>query len=231
MRVGIFSDIHGNIGAFDRVWKALLNESCDMYFCVGDLCGYYYAQNEVIEAVQHIDGLVCVLGNHDQLFLECLEDGKKLKEYSSKYGGSLSFLKDTITPGHLEYLRGLPLFYENKELGLAMYHGSPWNALNEYIYPTDPADRFKGLDHKYVLLGHTHHPMHKRIGNVQIINPGSVGQPRDHSQAAFAVLDLDKDAVSFKRVSYDIGLLVEDLKRRDEKNVYLFDVLKRKKSG
>lgn len=231
MRIGIFSDIHGNIYAFDKVWEALLRESCDFYCCAGDLCGYYYFQNEVIDAVQSIDDLICVRGNHDQIFLDGLNDEKLLAKYSSQYGGSLDFLKNNITQDNLDFLKGLRLSYENKELGLAMFHGSPWDKLNGYVYPTDSVDRFKGLDYEYILLGHTHYPMHKQIGGLQIINPGSVGQPRDYSQSSFAVLDLDKNFVEFKRVEYNVDLLVNSMMQRNEENEYLFNVLKREKSG
>ncbi|MCK5013459.1 MAG: metallophosphoesterase family protein [Candidatus Omnitrophica bacterium] len=230
MRVGIFSDIHGNIYAFDKVWKALLKESCDMYCCGGDLCGYYYSQDEVIDAVQNIDNLICIKGNHDKIFLNCLENEEVLGKYSNRYGGSLAYLKSTITRDHLEFLKDLPLSFEDKELGLTMFHGSPWDALNDYVYPTDSVDKFKDLDFKYIFLGHTHYPMHKQVRNVQIINPGSVGQPRDCSQASFAVLDLDKNILKFKRVDYDIDSLRNDLKRHNEQNEYLFSVLNRKES-
>lgn len=225
MRIGIFSDIHGNIYAFERVWKALLKESCDLYCCAGDVCGYYYFQNEVIDALQNIDHLVCVMGNHDKFFLDCLKDEKLLEQYSDKYGGSLLFLKETITEDNLQFLKNLPLSFEDQEISVAMFHASPWNPLEGYIYPTDSVEKFKDLSFRYVFLGHTHYPMHKQAGNVQVVNPGSVGQPRDYAHASFAVLDSERNTVDFQRVEYDIEMLIKSMKEHNEKNQYLFNVL------
>jgi len=231
MRIGVFSDIHGNIRAFDRVWKGLLKESCDLYCCLGDICGYYYSQNEVIDALRDIDGLICVMGNHDKKFLDCVDNDALLDPYTERFGGSLEFLKAHITQDQLAFLRSLPSYYVHKELNFAMFHGSPWDHLTGYVYPTDPIDRFRELDYKYVLMGHTHYPMHRKAGEVEIVNPGSVGQSRDEARASYAVLDLKTGSVAMKRVAYDTGLLIKDLKDRNETNTFLYEVLQRKPNG
>ena len=110
-----------------------------------------------------------------------------------------------------------------------MFHGSPWNYLNEYIYPTDSIYRFKDLPFEYIFLGHTHYPMYKTIGKVKIINPGSVGQPRDFNQPSYAVVDVKLKKVKFKRIVYNTNNLIREIIKNKEENQYLIDVLRRKR--
>lgn len=231
MKIAVISDIHGNVFALERVMKEIHQRAIDWCIFCGDLCGYYYLQNEAIDFIRNRKNTICVMGNHDKLFLDSLKDEKILDDYSARYGGSLRYLKGNISCANLEFLRGLPLSYEDKAWNLAVFHGSPWDRLNEYIYPTDPVDRFKDFGRRFVLLGHTHYPMHQRIGDVQIVNPGSVGQPRDDHDASYAIVDLARGSVEFRRVEYDVRALTDDLKRRKEDKEYLFNILYRKKNG
>ena len=96
MRLGIFSDIHGNIYAFDKVWEALKREACDLYLFLGDICGYYYHANEVMNKLNSIEDLICVRGNHDQMFLDMLSDPILESDYRGLYGKSCSLLKKRI---------------------------------------------------------------------------------------------------------------------------------------
>jgi len=68
MKIGIFADIHGNIYAFENVWKELKKETCDHYLFLGDICGYYYYQNEIIEIIRSMKNLISIIGNHDDIF-------------------------------------------------------------------------------------------------------------------------------------------------------------------
>lgn len=227
MRVGVFSDIHGNIYAFEAVWSALKKEACDSYFFLGDICGYYYAQNEVIDLLKEMESLVCLMGNHDQMFLKSFEDEKLRADYISKYGNSLELLREKIKPENLEFIRNLPQKVILDDYGIALFHGSPWDCLNEYVYPTDNLERFGALNYKMVFLGHTHYPLFRVINNVVVVNPGSCGQPRDCNRPSYAVVDMKTAAVEFKRVSYDTGKLIKDIYRNDKKSSYLYEVLNR----
>ena len=230
MKIGIFSDIHGNIYAFEKIWDKLKKESCDKYIFLGDICGYYYYQNEIIEILREIKNLTAIMGNNDDIFLKILKDGDIEKEYTEKYGKSYSILKENITPDNLIFLKKLPRKYIMTKYKIAAFHGSPWNYLNEYIYPTSLLDRFRDLPYRFILLGHTHYPMYKRMGNIYIINPGSCGQPRDYNQPIYATLDVPSGKIKFIRVEYNKKPLINDIIRHSEKNKYLINILKRTKS-
>jgi putative phosphoesterase len=227
MKIGIFSDVHGNVRAFEKVWKQLKDEVCDRYFFLGDICGYYYGQNEIIEILRDVGNLACLLGNHDRIFLDILAGSYPEEKYIREYGRSLSLLKDTITSENLQFLKSLEESLILEDYSIAMFHGSPWDKLNEYIYPTDDLDRFSGLPYKFILLGHTHYPMDKSVNGVRILNPGSCGQPRDYWQPSYVLWNHETGDVQFKRVEYDTTLLIQELRRNSERNQYLFDILKR----
>ncbi len=228
MRIGVFADIHGNIFAFEKVMESLKKEKLDMYLFCGDICGYYYYQDEVIDVLKEMDNLKCIAGNHDRFFLETLKDPSLSMAYEEEYGRSHSLLKNGIKLSSLEWIKQLPDKWVSGEDELAAFHGSPWDHLNEYIYPDSSFEKFADLSYKYVILGHTHHPMDVSIGGVRIINPGSCGQPRDYNEPSYAVLDTDRDSVTFKRVKYDVDLMINEVKKRKEKNPRLAEVLQRK---
>lgn len=233
MKIGIFADIHGNIYAFKEIYKSLIKAKLDLNIFCGDICGYYYYQNEVIGILKEMKNLICIAGNHDEMFLRMLEEPAEEptleNEYESRYGKSNRILKETIKKDNLDFLRKLPEEYYLKNFKLAVFHGSPWNHLDEYIYPGDSLDRFNELPYRFIFLGHTHYPMDRTINHIRIINPGSSGQPRDNNQPSFAVFDLESGEIEFKHIQYDSDLIVRDIIRRREKNPYLIEVLKRKR--
>ena len=228
MRIGVFADIHGNRYSFEGIIKALKEEACERYFFAGDVCGYYYHQNEIIDALRGDKTISCVLGNHDALFLRMRQDKRLLEDYSAQYGNSCRFLLDTITGDNLAFLQALPRHILMPEAGLGVFHGSPWDELNEYIYPADDLARFRKLSYKFVVLGHTHYAMDRMAGSVRVVNPGSSGQPRDGKEPGYAVIDTQKNTVELKEVPYDHACLARDIKERAETNPYLWEILERK---
>ena len=230
MRAGIFSDIHGNIYAFEKVWKALKKESCDIYFFLGDICGYYYYQNEIIDMLRGIENLVAVKGNHDDIFLQALNDKELCRQYTTKYGRAINLFIKNIQKEHLSFLKGLPDNAVIQQYSVCLMHGSPNDFLNGYVYPDDNLNDFQDLPYRNVFLGHTHYPMHKKVKGAKIINPGSCGQPRDYNEAAYAVFDFDSGKIRFKRVPYSQNSMIKDVLRIDHANNYLIEVLKRRKS-
>ncbi len=230
MKVGILADIHGNIYAFEKVLKSLKKDRLDFYIFCGDICGYYYNQNEVIEILKEMKNLICIRGNHDEMFLKILENPVLERRYSQTYGKSYSILKKNISPENLTFLQNLPQKYIIGEYGIGIFHGSPWDYLNGYIYPTDSLERFGGLPFRIILLGHTHYPMDKKIGRLRVINPGSCGQPRDYNEPSYVIFDFDSEELIFKRVTYDIKLMIQDVKRQKEENSYLTEILQRRQA-
>ena len=228
MKIGIFADIHGNVFAFENIYRELKKEKCDMHLFLGDVCGYYYHQNEVIDILKEIPHLEAVVGNHDELFLASLKDDKVMKNYTETYGRSFEFLKESITPANLEFLNRLPEKVHLARYGVAGYHGSPWSPLKEYIYPDFPMmERFEDVGFKVVFLGHTHRSMDIRLEKARVINPGSAGQPRDGGWPSYAVYDIEAGRLQIKQVEYNVDALVDEIKKRKEDNTYLVEVLHR----
>jgi putative phosphoesterase len=227
MKIAIFSDIHGNIFSFEKIYQKLKKEKCDLHLFLGDICGYYYHQNEAIEILREIPNLYSLCGNHDRMFLDSLENEAVMEHYSKTYGRSFEFLKAGITPQNLEFLRQLPLEFTLDQYGIAAFHGSPWNPIQEYIYPDTSMERFDELPYKVVFLGHTHRPMDVRREGIRIVNPGSAGQPRDGGWPTYAVYETDTDKLDIHGVPYDVDAMIEVVKKREDSNVYLVEALRR----
>ncbi len=227
MKIGIFSDIHGNYYAFEKVYQELIRHKCDRYIFCGDVCGYYFSQNEVIEMLLTIPNLTAVAGNHDKMLLQCLKDERRLESYTEKYGTSMMLLKKSISRQSLKFLTNLPDHHIDGDLNTAVFHGSPWDYSNGYVYPTDNLDKFSSLPYKYIILGHTHYAMVKKIQDVCVINPGSSGQPRDGAYPSYSVLDSATGEVAIKRVPYDKDALIRDVNKYDGEHPCLVNVLQR----
>ena len=227
MKIGIFADIHGNIYAFKKVWESLQAEQCDVHCFLGDICGYYYHQNEAIDILRDIKNIICVRGNHDNLFLKMIDDFTLEKEYTAKYGKASSLLKHNITEKNLRFIRELPDHGFIASCNIGIFHGNPWDYMDGYIYPDSPVDRFEDLAFDCVLMGHTHYPMKRLVSNKLLVNPGSCGQPRDCNLASYALLDTQTKNVEIIRVSYDVNKAINDVKINKENNPYLSTVLMR----
>jgi putative phosphoesterase len=227
MKIGIFGDIHGNLYAFEKIYELLKKESCDMHVFTGDVCGYYYQQNEVIDILREIPNLQSVAGNHDIMFLESLEDPYFLMHYSKNFSCTFDLLQGNISGANLTFLKNLREELLLHELNIAVYHGSPWRPFVEYVYPDSPLDRFEEVPFEVVFLGHTHHPMDRTHAGVRVINPGSAGQPRDRGWPSFALYDTETKKTEIKRVPYDVNPLIRDIKNMNENKPYLIEVLQR----
>jgi putative phosphoesterase len=227
MKLGVFSDIHGNLFSFENIYVELKREKCDLYLFLGDICGYYYRQKEIMDMLADLPHLAAIAGNHDTLFLKSLEDEELMRSYTHKYGLSSQFLKETIDSNHLDFLRNLPGEFHLETEGIAAFHGSPWDPLEEYIYPDSPMERFKELPFKLVFLGHTHRPMDIKLQGIRVINPGSAGQPRDGGWPTYALYDTGTKELKIKQVPYNVNALVDEIKKRKDENPYLIRVLHR----
>ncbi len=221
MRILILSDIHGNLvaletvlqvaGRFDRVW------------CLGDVVGYGPEPNACIEKLQAFD-LVCVAGNHDWAVLDKLD----LEEFNPDARRAAVWTRDQLTPANREWLRALPERVPPQAERFTLVHGSPRYPIWEYVLtPAVARINFDYFDTPLCLTGHTHVPVifrhlpreHRAVAeplpegapislNAErlIINPGSVGQPRDGDpRAAYAMLDTDAQTFTHYRVGYAVA--------------------------
>ena len=234
MKVGVLGDIHGNIYAFRAVLKDIKKESITKLLITGDLIGYYYHADKVLNIIKNLN-YELVQGNHESMLGEILSwSNEKRDEYRRKYGSALEYAaKELLSKKEIDYLKSLP---DKKELFLGdrsilLCHGSPWNR-DEYIYPDASDDILKRCaDNMYdvVIMGHTHYAMLKNVNSTILLNPGSVGQPRDgQCGASWVILNLDDLSVEFRRTTYNVEKLIIEIKDRDPDVVYLVDILKRK---
>lgn len=204
MRILVLADIHAN-------WSALaaIHESYDACLVLGDLVEYGVQPIECIEWVrQH--ATTAIRGNHDHSVAQRVPPptGSGLRGLS---GATRQQHWNILTPSHLKYLSRLPvsqtLELDNRRFYLV--HATPRDPMDEYL-ATDEAtwkNRLAGIDADFVLVGHTHLQFHLDLGRTQLVNPGSVGQPRDGDpRAAYAIIENGK--VELKRVEYDIDAAV-----------------------
>lgn len=219
MRVLVISDIHANLTALEAVLDAAL--PYDTVWCLGDLVGYGPDPNECIELIHSLPNLLCLIGNHDQAALGMIP----LSRFNRDAGEVAAWTQEALTEENKDYLRSLASKISLDQFTLA--HGSPNQPVWEYILDTHSADRnFASFNTDYCLVGHSHLPLifyrppesnftaKKYIEWNQamvllprmILNPGSVGQPRDRDpRASFAILDLEENTWEMKRVDYDFN--------------------------
>ncbi len=231
MKYVFFSDLHGNKYAFESFLQWIQTSEVDHCYFLGDVFGYYYYQNEILDLLRGNKGITCLLGNHDQYFLELLKNAELEGSLVLKYGNSYRGIKNKISEENINFLKKLPthlsLKVNNKTLSL--YHASPKDYLEERVYPDTMIENesdYAGND--YVILGHTHHKMVKKINGTTILNPGSLGQQRDGKGISALILDLNADQYEFITFEYDIDKLVEDIHKYDYGNTKLETVLYRK---
>jgi diadenosine tetraphosphatase ApaH/serine/threonine PP2A family protein phosphatase len=214
LKLALLSDVHSNLEALDAVLEAL--PAVDQVIVLGDIVGYGPDPNAVIARLRGIRARA-VKGNHDQAVL----DPSLLDWFNPHAAAAARWTQDALTETSRQFLRGLP---NHGRVGRhRCVHGSPRKPyLWEYILDELQAlEILIQLGRRFCFFGHTHLP---RIFTEEegeqvpessewidlpgsaLVNPGSVGQPRDgNPAAAFAVVDLDRPAVAFHRVTYDIA--------------------------
>lgn len=208
----VISDLHANLAALEAVTQ----ETFDRLICLGDLVGYGPAPTEAIRFVRR-HAVVAIRGNHDNalaynLDCQCSPPNKPLADATLAYHRTLLERED------LDWLKTLPVSAEFKIEGyrFAAFHGTPRNPLYGYeITPDLPDDKLReeidGVKADFILLGHTHLPMVRGIGSRVVVNPGSVGQPRDGiPEASYAIIE--DGIVELKRCKYDLRGTVDALR-------------------
>jgi len=208
LKIAIISDIHGNYPAFSAVWGKIKNYQ--LVINAGDLTGYYPDINPVINQLK-AKKIKNILGNHDRHLIERKLPADINPVITAPFEDNLK----KITAENLAFLKKLPpsQTLELECLKIGLFHGSPFDP-DEYIFPDMPLDRFKKLNFDILILGHTHWPMVKKIGQMTLINPGSVGQPRDYdSRASYATLDTKSKKIEIIRLEYDVEKILREIKQ------------------
>ncbi len=219
MRVAIVSDIHGNRHAFEAVLEEVDASDCEEMWCLGDLVGYGASPDACVQLAQ-AHCAVCLAGNHDLGVTGELA----LSDFSAGARVAAEWTRATCAPATLEFLRSLHPLNEDEVVGL--YHASPRDPVWEYVLSPLQAELCLDIQRTRVCaVGHSHIALsfsrpeggaaggQTRGADEQLdlahgewlLNPGSVGQPRDGDpRAAWLELDLDGWAARYHRVEYDI---------------------------
>jgi len=226
MRVLVISDIHANLDALEAVLAAAPPH--DTVWNLGDSVGYGASPNEVIEAIRAL-GVVFVRGNHDRACCGLLP----LDDFNPIASRAAQWTQETLTPEHTTWLQALahgPLSPNGPTV--SVMHGSPADEDEYLISMRDAWGPLQTVEAQFNFFGHTHiqggffidggvlfklAPAYKTRNGAEIceiklkkngrylINPGSVGQPRDNDwRAACALYDEDRNTISFLRIPYDV---------------------------
>jgi len=160
-----------------------------------------------------------------------LNDETQMESLIKKYGSSYALTRDKLTSNQVKWLRNLPSKLEVNVNGITitLAHGSIYSE-DEYVYPDQPSsDLIKHLSSSQItVLGHTHHPFIWQNNNRLLINPGSVGQPRDQGgMASFCYVNLSSMAVMPRKLNFPLEQLRNDINRYDPTKKYLIDIFKR----
>jgi len=219
MRVLIISDIHGNLIALETV-LADASSDYDTVWCLGDLVGYGPDPNECVDRIRALPNLTCLVGNHDKAAI----GGIDISAFNVDARLAIAWTQRSLTAETRDYLMNLPERTLHGDYTLV--HASPRQPVWEYILDRYTAEQnFAYFNTPYCVVGHTHMPIMyiKLNGDVMemranydeilalgrdriIINPGSVGQPRDSNpDSAYSILDFETNHWEFRRVPYDIA--------------------------
>jgi predicted phosphodiesterase len=226
MRLAIISDIHANLPALEAVLAAVEESDIDETWCLGDVVGYGADPDRCAELVADRCSL-CLVGNHDLAVLDQLD----VSTFSPAAAAAVRWTREVARPETLEFLARLEPVDTSHEV--ALYHASPRDPVWEYVlWPDQAAECIRAQAARVSLIGHSHvalfftlpeqeddppYPAGARGAQAGagttlelddarwLINPGSVGQPRDGDpRAAWVELDLDQWTAAYHRVRYEI---------------------------
>jgi putative phosphoesterase len=211
MKILVLADIHANWFALDAI-----RESFDACLFLGDLVEYGVDPIPCIEWVR-THATCSIRGNHDHSLAQRVPppDGAGFRKLA---GATRQLHWNILRPSHFKYLSQLPVTQNLMLDGLRFHlvHATPRDPMDEYL--TADADawkkRLEAIDADFVCVGHTHIPFHLDLGDCELLNPGSVGQPRDGDpRAAYAIIENGK--VQLRRVEYDIEAAVRQLEQSE----------------
>jgi len=245
MKICVFSDVHGNSIAWQNMYRKE-KENVDKFFFLGDIYGYFYDQAAIIKDFIEDENIIAIKGNHDEYYIKHFLNltGAELKEVDevvdyaediwselvNKYGCSY---RQKLDKQYKKYLMKLPesktLEIDGKRIGL--FHGGPGDYLEQRIYPDTEItsdtviDVYEALD--YVFLGHTHYRMDRMKDKCRVVNPGSLGQPRDNNGFSYCIFDTVEDTIEYRTVEVDIDMLITEASILDgETDMYKYLIRK-----
>jgi diadenosine tetraphosphatase ApaH/serine/threonine PP2A family protein phosphatase len=229
MRAAVLSDIHGNLPALEVVLGEIEAAEPDAVWCLGDLVGYGPWPNEVTALVRD-RAEVCLVGNHDLVALDVA--GVGVEEFNPEAAAAALWTRGELSEDTRAFL--LSLAPQASHDGTGLYHASPRDPVWEYVLSGEAAaGAFSAVPDSLILVGHSHVALEFTLaggrlsGEVvrggteleltarHLINPGSVGQPRDGDpRAGWLMLDLETRRARFERVEYDVPRTQAEMRAR-----------------
>jgi putative phosphoesterase len=208
MKILVLADIHSN-------WSALqaIQEDFDVCLFAGDLVDYAVDPVPCVEWVRK-HATVAVRGNHDHAVAQKVAP-RGDRAFRLLAAATRPIHWDLLDSSRMKYLARLPVSKRLTIEGVSFHvvHGTPRDPLDEYLGDdsTGWSERLGRIDADFVCVGHTHVPFHLDLGHVQVLNPGSVGQPRDGDpRCSYAVIEDGR--VELRRVAYDIDATLAQMK-------------------
>jgi len=221
VRIAAISDVHANLPALEAVLAAVDAEGVEEIWCLGDVVGYGVEPDACADLVRERCDL-CLLGNHDLAVLGALD----VASFSEAAAAAVAWTRDNVAGRTVEFLRELEA--SDERCGIGLYHASPRDPVWEYVLSAEQADA--GIDAsagRISLIGHSHVALFfvrpdeegEETRGAQagdgalldlgrdswLVNPGSVGQPRDGDpRAAWLELDTEAETARFHRVPYEV---------------------------
>jgi len=220
VRYGVFSDVHGNHVALKAVLAFLRANGVENFVCCGDIVGYGPQPQECAQELMALKNLTAVMGNHDAAAVGKMD----VKWFNPNAAWAIDFARKQLSGQALDFIARLPERAGNADF--TMVHGSPRKPLTEYLLSEGQfTDNAKGWEVSPCFIGHSHMPLYFREGEAGIpetdflkpavkifvkgkvmLNPGSVGQPRDgDTRAACGIYDSKMKCFELFRVFYDVG--------------------------
>ncbi|MFA6029564.1 MAG: metallophosphoesterase family protein [Elusimicrobiota bacterium] len=219
---GVISDVHSNAEALSAVLEFLRGKGAGGYVCCGDIVGYGAEPDEAVKLVSGLPNLCCVRGNHDLATLGRMD----LSWFNEMAAKAVHYARSVLSQENMRWLQDLPPKIERPEF--TVVHGSPRNPAEEYLVTVQQFhDNYPHYKVSPCFVGHSHLPlaflMKEPVSYVEfamlkpeqtvraargvrtVINPGAVGQPRDHdARAACGLYDDESRVFTLHRVEYDV---------------------------
>lgn len=233
MHVAAITDIHANLPALEAVLETIDETGSEEIWCLGDVVGYGADPNACAELIEERCS-ISLAGNHDLAVLGKL----RMDAFSAAAAQAVAWTRDHVSERTLDFLRGL--HPAGRQADVDLFHASPRDPVWEYVLSAEEADACLAVQEKRIaLIGHSHaslffmRPAGQEHGGIRgalasdgklldlsqgrwLVNPGSVGQPRDGDpRASWLELDTDQETARFRRIPYDIERAAESIASAD----------------
>lgn len=234
MKIAVLADIHGNHFGLLKVLMEAKKEQVEQLLILGDIVGYYYHPDKVLEILENWQ-YVFIKGNHEDLLSRILNGELEIEVVEEKYGSGHREAIKKLTRLQTDKLIKSPekLLINIDGLNFFLCHGSPSDA-NLYLYPDSDIEMLNiasdtGAD--FVLIGHSHYQFMHCLEKGILLNPGSVGQSRrTGGYADWAIINTANRVVQFRSTMYDTTSLISEVTKNDPGNDYLRRVLTRNRN-